>query len=120
MGRTLPGCIAAFAAVASALRVATPSAPHGRRCASPSCVASLEAPVADKISAEAPLHVLIAGAGVGGLALANQLELSNSNVKYTVLECARAAPACAACTPHCLLPFRCGVQLSRRCGVRRR
>jgi len=86
MGRTLPGCIAAFAAVASALRVATPSAPHGRRCASPSCVASLEAPVADKISAEAPLHVLIAGAGVGGLALANQLELSNSNVKYTVLE----------------------------------
>ena len=33
-----------------------------------------------------PLHVLIAGAGVGGLALANQLELSNANVTYTVLE----------------------------------
>lgn len=40
----------------------------------------------DAISAEAPLHVLIAGAGVGGLALANQLELSNSHVTYTVLE----------------------------------
>jgi len=40
----------------------------------------------DEISAENPLHVLIAGAGVGGLALANQLELSNAHVTYTVLE----------------------------------
>merc|ERR1719487_1536096 len=40
----------------------------------------------DEISAENPLHVLIAGAGVGGLALANQLELSDAHVTYTVLE----------------------------------
>ena len=33
-----------------------------------------------------PLHVLIAGAGVGGLALANQLQLSDAHVTYTVLE----------------------------------
>merc|ERR1719174_2750085 len=38
------------------------------------------------ISEDAPLHVLIAGAGVGGLILANCLELSDSNIKYTVLE----------------------------------
>merc|ERR1719261_1954035 len=40
----------------------------------------------DAISAEAPLHVLIAGAGVGGLILANCLEMSGSPVKYTILE----------------------------------
>merc|ERR1719174_2628625 len=38
------------------------------------------------ISEDAPLHVLIAGAGVGGLILANCLELSDAPVKYTVLE----------------------------------
>ena len=40
----------------------------------------------DSITAEEPLHVLIAGAGVGGLILANCLELSNAPVTYTVLE----------------------------------
>tara|TARA_B110001452_G_scaffold4261_1_gene3930 strand:- start:3694 stop:3948 length:255 start_codon:yes stop_codon:yes gene_type:complete len=61
--------------------------PHTLPRVSPRCVASLEKPTTDKISAEEPLHVLIAGAGVGGLALANSLELqSKSHVKYTVLE----------------------------------
>lgn len=55
------------------MTVETPTAPSGT--SSP-----------DAISAERPLHVLIAGAGVGGLALANSLELSNKHVTYTVLE----------------------------------
>merc|ERR1719174_3070105 len=38
------------------------------------------------ISEQEPMHVLIAGAGVGGLILANCLELSDAPVKYTVLE----------------------------------
>ena len=38
------------------------------------------------LQASNPLHVLIAGAGVGGLALANQLQLSDAHVTYTVLE----------------------------------
>merc|ERR1719238_1272944 len=63
-----------------------PAVLRSPRCADPRCVASLEAPRSDKITEDAPLHVLIAGAGVGGLALANQLVLSNSHVKYTVLE----------------------------------
>jgi len=40
----------------------------------------------DAITAEEPLHVLIAGGGVGGLVLANCLELSDRPVTYTVLE----------------------------------
>ena len=40
----------------------------------------------DTTQASNPLHVLIAGAGVGGLALANQLQLSDAHVTYTVLE----------------------------------
>merc|ERR1719183_3442630 len=62
-------------------------APATRRApAAPQMVTAAPERVADEISKDAPLHVLIAGAGVGGLALANQLELSNSHVKYTVLE----------------------------------
>jgi len=56
-----------------------------RRGAPPRCVASLPR-VSDPITAEEPLRVLIAGAGVGGLALANELELSDANIEYTVLE----------------------------------
>merc|ERR1719353_1514906 len=63
-----------------------PSVVRRPRCSEPRCIASVEAPRKDEISAENPLHVMIAGAGVGGLALANQLELSNKHVKYTVLE----------------------------------
>ena len=48
-----------------------------RRGAPPRCVASLPR-VSDPITAEEPLRVLIAGAGVGGLALANELELSEA------------------------------------------
>jgi len=47
------------------------------------------APVAitgEAITGDEPLHVLIAGGGVGGLVLANCLELSQSPVTYTVLE----------------------------------
>jgi len=40
----------------------------------------------DAISNDEPLHVLIAGAGVGGLILANCLELSDKPVTYSVLE----------------------------------
>lgn len=40
----------------------------------------------DAISPEEPLHVLIAGGGVGGLILANCLELSDAPVTYTILE----------------------------------
>merc|ERR1719353_1528993 len=43
-------------------------------------------PAPDAISSSAPLHVLIAGGGVGGLILANCLELSDTPVTYTVLE----------------------------------
>ena len=56
------------------------------RRAMPQMVATSPQVQKDEISAENPLHVLIAGAGVGGLALANQLELSNAHVTYTVLE----------------------------------
>ena len=67
-----------------ALRVAVP--PAGRRSAAPQMVATAPSSTADEVTAENPLRVLIAGAGVGGLALANQLELSDANVEYTVLE----------------------------------
>ena len=77
--------LCALAGSSDALNVGF-KAPSLRRV-SPRAVASLEKPTADKISAEQPLHVLIAGAGVGGLALANSLELqSNCHVTYTVLE----------------------------------
>ena len=65
------------------------------RCASARCTATLDAttkasvaPPSDEIHEKEPLHVLIAGAGVGGLALANCLEQAStsSHVKYTVLE----------------------------------
>ena len=52
--------------------------------APPTSMAPTNAP--DEISEAAPLHVLIAGAGVGGLVLANCLEASNAPVKYTILE----------------------------------
>lgn len=43
------------------------------------------APNTDSISSESPLHVVIAGAGVGGLALANAF-VGHPHVKVTVLE----------------------------------
>ena len=72
------------ASTVSAVRLG--GAPTMRRAVMPQMVATSPQVQPDAISAEAPLHVLIAGAGVGGLALANQLELSNSHVTYTVLE----------------------------------
>jgi isopentenyl phosphate kinase len=85
-------------------------APRTMRSALPQMVATAPQRVADEISKDAPLKVLIAGAGVGGLALANQLELSDSNVEYTVLECAHApARTCDALAPRpemaCLQPI---------------
>lgn len=63
------------------------------RCSSPRCqVATADKPAvagttpSDAITPEEPLHVLIAGAGVGGLILANCLELSDAPITYTVLE----------------------------------
>jgi len=49
---------------------------------------TLEAPVSvsNEITSEQPLHVLIAGAGVGGLILANCLETTDGPVTYTILE----------------------------------
>ena len=71
--------------LAGALRLAT--APRMMTTAIASPPASTQtAATPDAISAEAPLHVLIAGAGVGGLILANCLEMSGSPVKYTILE----------------------------------
>ncbi len=86
-----------LAGVAGALHVArapprrsTPHAPAASRIA-----AAIDAPatpdrrtedVADKIGADSPLRVIIAGAGVGGLALANQLEAWGGTVDYTVIE----------------------------------
>jgi zeaxanthin epoxidase len=84
-----------LANVASALRVGSAPRHVSVPRATLTAVATVEPPpttrkedglVPDAISEEAPLHVLIAGAGVGGLMLANCLELSNRNVKYTVLE----------------------------------
>lgn len=80
---------------ASALRLqATPRhapALMTTTAAPPTSKAAVATP--DAISADAPLHVLIAGAGVGGLALANCIELAgNDHVTYTVLECAPALP----------------------------
>jgi len=80
--------------VALSLRGGAPAAPVLRRAASPRCVAAVDtqAPKAtpslpsDAISNDEPLHVLIAGAGVGGLILANCLELSDKPVTYSVLE----------------------------------
>ena len=75
--------------IASSLRFGVRmSAP--RRSGAARCVASIDKPTStftDEISAEQPLHVLIAGAGVGGLALANCIELANNpKMTYTVLE----------------------------------
>lgn len=56
----------------------------------PSAEASVKQGYAEDISSERPLHVLIAGAGVGGLSLANYLHFAATRdgmpVTYTVLE----------------------------------
>jgi len=69
------------------------AAPVALRSSQPRCQAVAEPPTkrattppSDAISSDEPLHVLIAGGGVGGLILANCLELSNAPVTYTVLE----------------------------------
>jgi len=72
--------------VASTVNAVRLGAAPAMRRAMPQMVATSPQVQKDEITAENPLHVLIAGAGVGGLALANQLELSNSHVTYTVLE----------------------------------
>jgi len=57
------------------------------RCAVADAAAEPKTAKPDAISAEAPLHVLIAGAGVGGLALANCIEvLERKDITYTILE----------------------------------
>nr|AMV91974.1 zeaxanthin epoxidase [Scrippsiella trochoidea] len=67
----------------------SPKGSLGRRRAGAAATATAEAPVevavADTLSDEEPLHVLVAGAGVGGLALANALARV-PKVKVTVLE----------------------------------
>ena len=74
--------------LSQAPRFANPSL----RSAAPACQAVMDKPATatgtpgDAITEEEPLHVLIAGAGVGGLILANCLELSKAPVTYTVLE----------------------------------
>jgi len=55
----------------------------------PAARTAVSAP-SDTITSEEPLHVLIAGAGVGGLILANCLEKSGKPVTYTVLERTKA------------------------------
>ena len=72
-------------------RVTAPSTP--RRAAQISAQAVAEppaAPVSDEVSEKEPLRVLICGAGVGGLALANCLQHADHEtsvpVEYTVLE----------------------------------
>merc|ERR1719331_3832806 len=80
----------------SALRVGLPAGRHGcGRTASARCALATDAPPSpsaaaaaapDAISAQNPMHVLIAGAGVGGLALANCLEASDAPITYTILE----------------------------------
>jgi len=81
--------VAILLAPAEALRVgASLRSPHTRTKDVPRMVSSVaeQQTFSDEITAEKPLHVLIAGAGVGGLALANQLELSDAHITYTVLE----------------------------------
>jgi len=56
-----------------------------RRSGPVTSATTLEAPAPADVTAEAPLRVVIAGAGVGGLALANALE-KKGHVKTTVLE----------------------------------
>ena len=73
----------AFAGPSASLRL-SPAAPRMSAVDAPPQQAASPAP--DAISSSAPLHVLIAGGGVGGLALANCLELSDAPVTYTVLE----------------------------------
>ena len=82
--------VACGLATATGLRIATPP-----RHAQVRMTTTLEAPPItskaptqspDEISEAAPLHVLIAGAGVGGLILANCLELSGAPVTYEILE----------------------------------
>ena len=82
-----------LAGVAGALHVSRPPPRRSppRAPAASRIAAAIDAHVAadrraDKISAAAPLRVLIAGAGVGGLVLANHLEAWGGTVEYTVLE----------------------------------
>eukprot|EP00322_Chrysochromulina_rotalis_P000941 CAMPEP_0115859012 /NCGR_PEP_ID=MMETSP0287-20121206/16393_1 /TAXON_ID=412157 /ORGANISM="Chrysochromulina rotalis, Strain UIO044" /LENGTH=551 /DNA_ID=CAMNT_0003313293 /DNA_START=338 /DNA_END=1993 /DNA_ORIENTATION=+ len=86
--------VLSFVALTLALAVRPGSQPvlrhSAQRTQSPQCVTAVKAPAqtsaSDAISDEEPLNVLIAGAGVGGLILANCLELSGKPVTYTVLE----------------------------------
>eukprot|EP00316_Scyphosphaera_apsteinii_P000788 CAMPEP_0119315788 /NCGR_PEP_ID=MMETSP1333-20130426/37192_1 /TAXON_ID=418940 /ORGANISM="Scyphosphaera apsteinii, Strain RCC1455" /LENGTH=558 /DNA_ID=CAMNT_0007321249 /DNA_START=38 /DNA_END=1714 /DNA_ORIENTATION=+ len=77
---------------AGALRVGTGATALKPRASFITAVVA-EAPVqsapkgaSQAITANEPLHVLIAGGGVGGLVLANCLQLSKAPVTYTVLE----------------------------------
>jgi len=78
----LAGCGAA-----AALRLnAAPRLPAVRMTTTLDAPATAPTSSPDQISADKPLHVLIAGAGVGGLILANCLEKSGSPVTYSILE----------------------------------
>ena len=69
-------------------RVASPVTSRSRGAIAQ--VAAPAAPVSDEVSEKEPLRVLICGAGVGGLALANCLQHADHEtsvpVEYTVLE----------------------------------
>jgi zeaxanthin epoxidase len=76
--------VSAFSPVSSTVRTAAVRSELSMVAANPADMASYES-VDGAITEENPLRVLIAGAGVGGLALANTLS-KNPKMKVTVLE----------------------------------